>query len=136
MKKIRMCIILLFVILLIPINSNATGEYSIESYDINIIVNEDNTMEITETIETYFNISKHGIFRKIPLRNEVVRLDGTKSNNRARITDVKVSEKFTMYNENGYKVIKIGDENKTLRGKKEYTIQYTYNIRKRYWEWI
>ena len=133
-------IILLFVaIILMPLNAFATSytnysysrDYTIDSYDINLIVNEDNTFNITEKIDAYFNVGKHGIFRKIPLRNEVIRLDGSKSNNRAKITDIQISgDKFTTYNESGNKVVKIGDPNRTLTGAKSYTICYSYNIGK------
>ena len=51
---------------------------------------ENNTFKITEKIGAYFNIDKHGIFRKIPLKNSIVRNDGTKSNNRAKITNISV----------------------------------------------
>ena len=105
-------------------------DYVINDYKIDMVVNEDNTFDITETITAYFNISKHGIFRKIPLKNSVTRLDGTKSNNRAQISNISVSEDYTTSNESGYKVIKIGDANKTLTGSHTYTIKYTYNIGK------
>lgn len=105
-------------------------DYILNSYDINMIVNENNTFKITEKIGAYFNIDKHGIFRKIPLKNVVTRLDGTTSNNRAKISDINVSDNYSLYNENGYKVIKIGDANRTITGQKNYTISYLYNLGK------
>lgn len=125
--------ILMCFIFLMPNQSLAvtsTSEYTIQSYNINMIVNEDNTFDITENITVYFNVSKHGIFRKIPLKNSVTRIDGSKSNNRAKITNISVSENYTTSNEKGYKVIKIGDANSTLTGKHSYTIKYKYNIGK------
>lgn len=120
-------------ILLIPNQSLAVmgmNEYTIQSYNINMIVNEDNTFDITEKITAYFNVAKHGIYRKIPLKNSITRTDGTTSNNRAKITDISVSENYTTSHENGYKVIKIGDANQILTGKHSYTIKYKYNIGK------
>jgi len=105
-------------------------DYILNSYDINMIVNENNTLKITEKIGAYFNIDKHGIFRKIPLRNTVTRLDGTTSKNRAKISDISVSDNYSLSNENGYKVIRIGDENYTMTGQKNYTISYLYNLGK------
>lgn len=107
---------------------NSNLEYTLNSYDINIIVNENNTLNITEKIGAYFNVKKHGIFRKIPLKNEVIRLDGTTSRNRARISDIKVSDNYSLSTESGYKVIKIGDDNHTLTGQKKYEISYLYNL--------
>lgn len=109
-------------------NYNSNSEYTLNSYDINIIVNENNTLNITEKIGAYFNVEKHGIFRKIPLRNEVTRLDGTTSKNRAKISDIKVSDNYSLSTESGYKVIKIGDANYTLTGQKNYEISYLYNL--------
>ena len=45
-----------------------------------------------------------GIFRKIPITNNITRTDGTKSSNKAQITNISVSESYTTYIENGYKV--------------------------------
>lgn len=126
-------VIIMCLILLIPNKSlgvESNSEYIIQSYKINMIVNEDNTFDITENIIAYFNVGKHGIYRKIPLKNSITRTDGTKSNNRAKITDISVSENYTASNENGYKVIKIGNSNQTLTGKHSYTIKYKYNIGK------
>ena len=71
-----------------------------------------------------------GIFRKIPLINNITRTDGTKSSNKAQITNISVSENYTTYTESGYKVIKIGNSEQTLTGKHSYTIKYRYNIGK------
>ena len=37
----------------------SSGDYSIESYNINIVVNEDNSYDITEEIKTFFEEPKH-----------------------------------------------------------------------------
>ena len=105
-------------------------EYYLNSYDIKINVNENNTLDITETISAYFNVEKHGIYRKIPLKNKITRLDGSTSRNRAQISNIKVNDEYTTYNEDGYKIIKIGNPNQTMTGQKEYTINYLYNLGK------
>ena len=108
-------------------NSN---DYVIDAYNIDITLNENNTFDITETITAYFNVSKHGIYRKIPLKNKIVRLDGTTSTNRAQISNLKVNDKYTISKIDGAYNIQIGDANKTITGKKTYVIKYTYNIGK------
>lgn len=105
-------------------------EYVIDFYDVNIVVNEDNSFDITETINAYFNYPKHGIYRTIPLQNSVNRLDGTISNNRAIISGIEVNHNFSSYIENNSKVIKIGDADRTLTGSQSYTINYVYDIGK------
>ena len=109
---------------------NSEREYTIEGYDINITVNENNTFEITERIIAYFNVPKHGIFRKIPLKNSIVRNDGTKSSNRAEVSNISVNEDCAISKQNGYEVIKIGSNSHTLTGRHSYVIKYTYNIGK------
>lgn len=105
-------------------------DWLIDKYNIDIVVNENNTFDITETITAYFNVSKHGIFRTIPLKNSITRLDGTTSKNRVQISNLSVDNEYTTSRENGNYKIKIGSANKTLTGQQTYVIKYTYNIGK------
>ncbi len=105
-------------------------EYVIDKYDINIIVNENNTLDITETITAYFNVAKHGIYRTIPLKNNVVRLDGTASKNRTQITNLTVDNEYKTSRENGNYKIQIGSASKTITGEQTYVIKYNYNLGK------
>lgn len=53
---------ILLVILIIPnkvLAITSSGDYTIENYDIDMVVNEDNTFDITEKIIAYFSKSKH-----------------------------------------------------------------------------
>ncbi len=105
-------------------------DFVINSYDIYMKVNENNTMDITETLNVWFHTSKHGIYRDIPLSNKVTRLDGTTTKNHARVTDVSVNEEFTTGTEDNNFRIRIGDEHKKIKGPKEYKISYNYNLGK------
>ena len=105
-------------------------DYVIDSYNVAIKVNENNTYDITEKIEAYFNVPKHGIYRTIPLKNTVKRLDGTTNKNRAKISNVKVSDNYTTASENDNYKIKIGSASVTMTGEKQYEISYNYNIGK------
>jgi len=105
-------------------------DYVIDKYDVNIIVNENNTFDITETITAYFNVSKHGIFRTIPLKNTITRLDGTTSTNRTQVTNVSVDNEYTTSRENGNYKLQIGSASRTLTGEQTYVIKYTYNLGK------
>lgn len=134
--KMYLCVIILIISILslIPLKTEAAtssaGGYTIQSYDIDMVVNDDNTFDITEKIKVNFSSSRHGISRKLPLKNSIIRNDGTKSNNRATVTDIKVSEEFSTYKENGYEVIKIGSASSTVVGEHIYTIKYKYGIGK------
>lgn len=137
-KKISIFVLLLFVSTksvnasLFPSESSLyrSNDYVIDSYDINIKVNENNTYDITENITAYFNTYKHGIYRTIPLKNKVVRLDGTSEINRPKISNVEVNQEYTTTRENGNYKIKIGSSSTTLIGTQKYKIKYTYNIGK------
>ena len=112
------------------INTIGNGEYALTKYTFNIIVNENNSFNITEYITAQFNVPKLGIYRKLPLTNQITRLDGTKARNRARITDITGNQIYKIYSSGGYRVIELGEPDGGNRstGTKEYTINYLYNI--------
>lgn len=103
-------------------------DYELTGYDVDIVVNENNTFDITEKIDAFFYSEKHGIFRTIPLYNKITRQDETSSKNRAKITNIEVSDPYTTSREDENLKIKIGDPDYVLTGKKSYTIKYNYNI--------
>ena len=110
--------------------ANTDSEYSVTKYHVDIKANEDNTFLITQQIRVHFYVPKHGIDIEIPLRNEVVHSDGTKSLNRVKITDIDVEEElFETDISNGKKEIWIGDTEVMISGDKEYIITYLYDIR-------
>lgn len=133
-KYLNIFFALMFAFIIIVPNkvfgTTSSSDYFIKSYDIDMIVNEDNTFDITEKITAYFNVSKHGIYRKIPLKNSITRNDGTTSHNRAKISNISVSENYTKSKESGYEVIKIGSGGQTYTGEHSYTIKYKYDIGK------
>lgn len=104
--------------------------YVIDKYNVNIKVNENNTLDITETIVAYFSDKRHGLYRTIPLKNELNRADGTKTINKVQISNVSVNDEYQTSRENNKYVIQIGSANQTILGEKTYIIKYTYNIGK------
>ena len=80
-------------------------------------------------MEVYFNYNKHGIYRVIPEKNRIIS-DGTVKRIEARVSNVTVNEKFTSTSQDGYKILKIGDKDKTIVGDRKYVIKYTYSIEK------
>lgn len=106
----------------------ANSEYYINSYQVDMIVNEDNSINVTEHISAHFNVEKHGIYRYIPIKNHIVRADGSELNQRAKIRHLKVNEEYSTSTEDGNYVIQIGDEDITHTGDVDYTISYVYEI--------
>lgn len=133
MKKYFFCLIL-FVFIFIPsIKADENVEvpkydYVVDSYHIDMVVNENNSFKITEKIDVYYNVERHGIIRNIPLKNNVFTLDGKSMVLRAKVKDISVNNKFEDYVENDNKIIKIGDEGTYLTGKYSYTIDYLYDL--------
>lgn len=112
----------------LPNNSYAVTDYVINSYDIDVKVNENNTFDITETITANFYMRKHGIIRTIPLKNTIERLDGSTSTNRVKITNLQVNNEYSKSNSNGNLSIKIGNQDTYVTGLQKYVIKYTYDI--------
>ena len=112
----------------IDISTIDTG-YTIKKLKIDAKVTETNDIQITEEMDVFFNYDKHGIYRVIPEKNTIIE-DGDKKQIDARVSNVTVNEKFTSTSQDGYKILKIGDKDKTIGGDKKYIIKYTYSIEK------
>ena len=102
--------------------------YYFKAYDVNIIVNEDNSFDVTENINAYFNESRHGIYRTIPLENQVKRADGSSHTVKAKIKNIKVSEEAETDKTSSYCTIKIGNADTYIEGEHSYKISYTYTL--------
>ena len=111
------------------IEKTSVGFY-IEKYTIDIDVAENNVLHITEVIDCDFYLSKHGIYRDIPLVNEVEREDGTKNTYRAQITNIKVNNEYSKSREANNIRLQIGSADSFVKGKQSYTISYDYNLGK------
>ena len=73
---------------------------------------------------------KHGIYRTIPLKNEITRLDGTTSKNKAQISNLSIDKEYKVTKEKDNYKIQIGSANETVTQEQTYTIKYRYNIGK------
>ena len=73
-RKIINLLFCIFTFFLFSLNCYA-HDYDITKYDVEIVVDEHNKYSIKENIDTYFNVSKHGIIRRIPLYNKIIRQD-------------------------------------------------------------
>ena len=102
-------------------------DYVINKYDVNIIVNENNTFDVIETISVHFNEPNHGIFRVIPLKNNIVREDESNFTKRVQISNLSVDSKYTEKIEKDRLIVEIGVNDYNLVGDQTYVIKYTYN---------
>ncbi|MHB1314485.1 MAG: DUF2207 domain-containing protein [Christensenellales bacterium] len=109
-----------------------------ESYDVKIKVQENNVLDITETIVADYSVLKvpgHGIIREIPTQLDFTLPNGTRRNYKVVLSDVSVAGHKVSSSSNGsYRVLKIGDPNAFAEGKVTYVIQYRYDIGDDYYD--
>lgn len=126
MKKIFGLLAACYLLLATSYPALAANDYVVNNFDSKIEVNQDTSLTITETIDTFFNIPKHGIFRIIP----VIYSTGGKTIKAGLSVNSVTNEKnqpyqYTTSRLNQSLQIKIGDPNLTLTGKQTYVIKYT-----------
>lgn len=110
---------------------NSDAGYIIENYKMDIIVNEDNTFDVTETIDVRFTEEgKRGIIRNIPRVNDLKRENGEHSKNIAYLTNLEVNDDFKYTKDRKYYNIKIGKNDVVAPKEKTYIIKYKYDIGK------
>ena len=129
-KKIITFIVLLCSLFFSIPSVCALQDYYIKNYDVDINVGVDNVLNITETIDVFFNEDRHGIYRSIPIKNKIIRNDGSKDKNIAIIKDIRVNNKFTKEHDSGNLILKIGAATETIRGDNRYIISYNYDLGK------
>lgn len=117
---------------LLPGARAADAGYDITAYNINVDIGEDNVYHVTETITADFHVPSRGIYRYIPLRQEMkwVAEDNTKRViYNTKIDSISVRDlPFETYIDNGNMVIRIGDPNKYNTGKIVYNISFDHAL--------
>ena len=126
-KKLSLLFISFFLFLIMPITAYADTGYKIENYKVDIIVNENNVLDITETIDVNFLEQRHGIIRKIPIKNVYKRSDYY-TESKAIISNMKINDHYTSSYSDGEYSYKIGSASEYVTGKKQYIISYSYDI--------
>lgn len=120
----------------ICINASAQEYFTIKDYGIDVKVNKDASLDITENILVHFTEPRHGIFRMIPFIYRKVALPentekaeqqlSSDENTRTIIENIKVDNwNFETSTEGDYKQIKIGSANSEVDGDQTYIIHYT-----------
>jgi predicted membrane protein DUF2207 len=114
-------------LLLGAVGASADEGWVITGFAADITIRPDASLHITEAIDVDFGaLSKHGIFREIPVRYAY---DDT----RVRVYQLDVRSvtdaagrtiPYETSDDGGYRVIKIGDPNRTVSGPQNYRITY------------
>lgn len=141
MKRMRYLVLLLFIIgMSMPFCKAASadeGGYTIRDYTVHAVLQENNVLEVSETIQVDFSAKRHGIYRYIPTHMYVKRdtsekQDGSGSrvmNYANKVKDLSVEGwNYETSYENGNYAIRIGDEDSTVEGLQTYQISYRYSM--------
>ena len=137
MKKLSSLMLASFLLLIclagvIPRAQAASPGYKITAYSIDVDIGKDNVYHISESITVDFHVPSRGIYRYIPLRQEMKwasqdRLRRVVYN--TKVGSISVRDfPFETYVDSGNMVIKIGDPGKYHIGKVVYNISYTHAL--------
>lgn len=123
MKRLGIFIFVIVFVLLAGTSAYALEAFEIDSYDVSMNVRDDNSYEITETIEVRFTENRHGIIRNIPLKT----YDGSK----VVVKNIKVpGYNYSTSRYDQELDIKIGDDDKYANTVETYVIKYLFIIGK------
>lgn len=103
-------------------------KYVIDSYDVVVKVNEDNSYDVTEKITVHYNENGKGLIRKIPLKRNLIDIDGNGYKKRINILKAKIDAKHSITKEDGYYKLKIDEE--VLEGTHDYVLNYSFSVSK------
>ncbi len=106
--------------------------FSFNGYEVILDVGIDNKINVTENISVNFSErGYHGIYKFTPTWLEYTGKDGKTIKRKSNIINYRAEgNKYIVVNSSSKPKIKIGNENYTVYGKKEYTIKYTYDMGK------
>lgn len=128
MKKVLLLIFFLAAFCFTPfVSAQSIGEH-ISDFQTHVVVNQDGTVDVTETIYYDFgSLQRHGIYRYIPytkMNDEGKRVVLDFDN--IRVTDEHGKKyRFAESKENWNLQLKIGDPDRTITGEHIYVISYT-----------
>lgn len=108
-------IVIVFLFAFACINVCRAADFSIEEYDIEMLVGRNRVVNVYEHIRTHFTLSSHGIYRDIPLKN-------------SDITDININHPYKVSSDTGNMHIRIGSENATVIGNQDYNISFKHHL--------
>lgn len=114
--------------------SNGDENITINSYDVAMVVNDNNVCSVVETINVKFPSfgEKHGIYRYIPYEVNAKFVENGKIVSKkygADIYNLTSNTKHKIFDEDGCAVIKLGSANSLVNGQTiSYVITYDYSM--------
>ena len=115
---------------LITLSASYAQGFIVKNYEVDIYINADGYFDVVENYDISFDIHKHGIYRDIRTRYDLVTFDNSEETREIKISNIEVPDhKFEATNGFMRKVggtlqIKIGDPDRTIIGPQHYEIKY------------
>jgi uncharacterized membrane protein YgcG len=103
----------------------STG-YTIESLSSDVTVTEEGVYKVQEGIVMNFSTPLHGFYRVLP--TEYMFNDPGQEDIRVHVMNIRASDTLNVTRGSGYVNIRLGDADRTVMGRQEYNISYTYDI--------
>lgn len=125
--------IFLFFSFFITTSLSFSQGFIVDDYHVDIYLNKSGYFDVIEKYEINFTESKHGIYRNIITKYKLDEGDGKIVDRKISVGKIKVPKhSFKVSNKlqskiDGQVEIKIGKENKTVKGKQSYIIKYRVN---------
>ncbi|MCD8155788.1 MAG: DUF2207 domain-containing protein [Clostridiales bacterium] len=102
-----------------------------EDYQVSVVLSEDGSYQVTETISVNMLSPRHGIYRYLTVKGALSAYneDGEVENlpYYVEVTDVKANVPLETYTEDNAFVMKLGDEDATVSGEMTYVLEYCFN---------
>ncbi|HUH46535.1 MAG TPA: DUF2207 domain-containing protein, partial [Arenibacter sp.] len=127
---LRMKKLLIFFIFLLGIAQLTAQDFTVKNYSVDIVIHKEGYFDVVEKYDLNFDVPKHGIYRTIQTKYELLDSIGKTTTRKIRISGVKVRDhKFDVPFDFVQKLqdqmdIKIGDKEVSLIGPQHYEISY------------
>lgn len=125
MKKLS-----LFILLFLSLHFGYAQDFTVDNYAVDITLHKEGYFDVVETYDLTFEMPKHGIYRDIQTKYDLLTEEGNQEARKIEITDVdvpgrhfEIPNRFEQKLKGAYQ-IKIGDADKTISGAQHYEIKY------------
>ncbi|MBQ9180242.1 MAG: DUF2207 domain-containing protein [Firmicutes bacterium] len=135
LKRFLVIVAALVIAGLMPAAAFADGDFDTTQYNVKMSVHGDASAHVAEDISVDIHSPMHGIYRYIPLSRKIEYKAGgsliQQSYAAMKVDNVSVDiDPYKSYREQGNIVIRIGDEDKTISGIKDYSFSYDVHMYK------
>lgn len=119
-----------FLFILLVVGKGAAQDFTVINYTVDITIHQEGYFDVVENYDLNFEIPKHGIYRNIQTKYDLVDAEGSESTRKIKISKIKVPNykydapfDFVQKLQDNVQ-IKIGDKDITLVGPQHYEIKY------------